>query len=120
MAEIALPNEIVRTVTVKRFPGRLSQAIGSVMMGWLFTNFSWTPIANGKWQLTMRWKRSDGRMSAVTSPGYNGEWTSGLPLSSEHLMEIKQFQVYPNAGIRTTLRMLWLLLWSKPSKETNP
>lgn len=119
MAEIVIPNEISRTVTVKRFPGWIRQAMGSIMWGWLLVRYDVARLPNGKWRLIVRWKRGDGHLGMMTSPSYASEWSSGLPVLPRHMVEIEKFQVYPRAGIRTIIRMLWLLLRSKPICEGN-
>ena len=130
MAELVIPDEITRTVTVKRFPGWLQCETHRLMIGWLFTGMSGDRLANGKWMLNLTFKRSDGRISIGHQPDngsvwfdHNGDpvrWCDGHDAGSEHMMEVESFQVYRRASIRTTLRMLWLLLWSKPYQEETP
>ena len=94
-----------RVVTVKRVPKFLFDAYGQVRFGWMLAGYS-AQRTGGKWEIVLRLKRHDGcvRVMEPTPAGW---------------MEPVKFHVYQRASVLTSIRMLWLLLWSKPYTQTK-
>lgn len=104
MAEVELlvePKRYKRTVTVRREPLFLVNAVCRVAFGWWMEAATWKPLAGGRWSVRLCWqRRRDCRYPETIGDHTKLVWYR-----------------YQRMRIGTTLRVLWLFLWSKPYRE---